>query len=137
MSDDVYFNEPGYEGEAGTVEGEKKNEAYSNIVRYANIKFAMLDNIRNPPKGFETIIKRHFYLKKEEIMKEVKKWIKYAEVREANYTGLINDHNRNWCDSFKKSKTAYLEMLKTAINDLETELNSIPAPSYKELKLKK
>lgn len=55
----------------------------------------MLDNIRNPPKGFETIIKRHFYLKKEEIMKEVKKWIKYAEVREANYTGLINDHNSN------------------------------------------
>jgi hypothetical protein len=31
MSDDVYYNEPGYEGEAGTVEGDRKNEAYSNI----------------------------------------------------------------------------------------------------------
>jgi len=53
MSEDVYFNEPGYEGEAGTEEGDRKNEAYSNIVRYSNIKFAMIDAIKNPPKGFE------------------------------------------------------------------------------------
>ena len=43
MSEEVYFNEPGYEGEAGTTEGEKKNEGYSNIVRLCNIKFAMID----------------------------------------------------------------------------------------------
>lgn len=52
MSEEVYFNEPGFEGEQGTTEGEKKNEAYSNIVRYCNIKFAMVENMRNPPKGF-------------------------------------------------------------------------------------
>jgi ubiquitin-protein ligase len=34
MSEEVYYNEPGYEHEAGTTEGEAKNEAYSNIVRY-------------------------------------------------------------------------------------------------------
>jgi len=43
MSEEVYFNEPGFEGEAGTEEGERKNEAYSNIVRYCNIKYAMTD----------------------------------------------------------------------------------------------
>ena len=43
MSELVYFNEPGFEGEQGTEEGEKKNEGYSNIVRYCNIKFAMRD----------------------------------------------------------------------------------------------
>jgi len=43
MSEDVYFNEPGFEGEQGTEEGEKKNEAYSNIVRYCNIKYAMIE----------------------------------------------------------------------------------------------
>jgi len=37
MSEDVYFNEPGFEGEASTAEGEAKNEAYSNIVKYGNI----------------------------------------------------------------------------------------------------
>ena len=63
MSEDVYFNEPGFEGEAGSDEGERKNEAYSNIVRYSNVKFAMVDTIKNPPKGFEEVVKRHFYLK--------------------------------------------------------------------------
>lgn len=52
MSEDIYFNEPGFEHEQGTLEGEKKNEAYANIVRYGNVKFAMLENIKNPPKGF-------------------------------------------------------------------------------------
>jgi len=37
--------------------------------------------MKNPPKGFESIIKRHFYLKKEEILEETKKWLKYAEKR--------------------------------------------------------
>ena len=42
MAEEVYFNEPGFENEAGTVEGEKKNEGYANIVRFANVKFCML-----------------------------------------------------------------------------------------------
>ena len=41
MSEEVYFNEPGYEHEQGTPAGEQKNDAYSNIVRYCNVKFAM------------------------------------------------------------------------------------------------
>ena len=111
MSEEVYFNEPGFENEQGTEEGEKKNEAYSNIVRYGNVKFAMLENIRNPPKGFESIIRRHFYLKRDEIMEECRKWIKYAEKRPANYVGLVNDHNVSWAAEFKKTKTQYKEML--------------------------
>jgi len=111
MSEEVYFNEPGFEGEQGTEEGEKKNEAYSNIVRYGNIKFAMLENIKNPPKGFESVIRRHFYLKKDEIMDECRKWLKYAEKRAANYVGLVNDHNSSWASEYKKSKTQYKENL--------------------------
>lgn len=71
MSEEVYFNEPGFENEAGTTEGEKKNEGYSNIVRYANVRFAMLGQLKNPPKGFESVVKRHFYIKKFEIIQEV------------------------------------------------------------------
>ena len=97
MAEEVYFNEPGFEHEQGTEEGDRKNEAYSNIVRYCNIKYAMIDNIRNPPKGFETVIRRHFYLKKDEILEECRKWVKYATKREASYNGLINEHNNNWC----------------------------------------
>ena len=43
MSEEVYYNESGYEHEAGTTEGETKNEAYSNIVRYCNIQYAMIE----------------------------------------------------------------------------------------------
>ena len=112
MSEDVYFNEPSFESEAGTVEGDKKNEAYSNIVRYSNVKFAMIDAIKNPTPGFETIIRRHFFLKKDEILEEMRKWLKFALVREASYTGLINDHNSNWCTEFKTDKRRYHDMLQ-------------------------
>ena len=136
MSEEIYFNEPGYEGESGTEEGERKNEAYCNIVRYCNIKYAMVDAIKNPPKGFETVIRRHFYLKKNEILEEVRKWVKYAEHRNASYNGLVNDHNSSWCTSFKASKTKYKEMLLEAIKELETELNKLQPPSGKDLKQK-
>lgn len=43
MSEEVYFNEPGFEQESGTEEGERKNEGYSNVVRYCNIRYAMID----------------------------------------------------------------------------------------------
>jgi hypothetical protein len=42
MSDDVYFNEPGFENEAETKEGQERNEAYSNIVKYCNVMYAMI-----------------------------------------------------------------------------------------------
>ena len=45
------------------------NNGYCNIVKYANIKYAMIDMINNPPKGFEDIIRTHFYLNKENIKK--------------------------------------------------------------------
>jgi hypothetical protein len=78
MSEEVYFNEPGFEQEAGTPEGEKRNEGYSNIVRYGNVKYAMLGQLKTPSKGFESIIKRHFYLKKESVLKTCYRWIERA-----------------------------------------------------------
>ena len=43
MSNDVYFNEPGYSNEIGTPEGEERNNAYRNFVRYGNLKHAMIE----------------------------------------------------------------------------------------------
>jgi len=94
-------------------------------VRYGNIKFAMIDQIRDPPKGFESIVRRHFYLKKAEIMEEVNKWVEYADTKDATYTGLINDHNGTWCNEFKKQKKAYHKKLVEAVAELEIELNKL------------
>jgi len=85
MSEEVYFNEPGYEHKAGTPQGEKYNEGYMNIVRYGNVKWAMLEHLKNPPKGFETAVKRHFYIKKAEILATCQEWIKMATSNEASY----------------------------------------------------
>jgi hypothetical protein len=53
MSNDVYFNEPGYEKEKKSNDGKKLNVGkikynyqylgYCNIVKYANIKYAMIE----------------------------------------------------------------------------------------------
>ena len=133
MSEEVYFNEPGFEGEQGTPEGERKNEAYSNVVRLGNIKYAMVGQIRNPPKGFETVVRRHFYLKKDAILKEVKGWVELADKNEASYAGIVYDHNYNWCKMFKENKGKYKEMLVEAIKELEDELNKLPPPSGEDI----
>ncbi|EGR33396.1 ubiquitin-like modifier activating enzyme 6, putative, partial [Ichthyophthirius multifiliis] len=127
MTEDVYFNEPGFEGQAGSDEGEKKNRAYQNIVKYCNIKFAMIDQILNPPKGFEDVIQRHFYIKKNEILSEVNQWIAQAESNDVNYTGLVYGHNTLWCQEFSQPNK-YKEMLIELVTQLNKTLNQIPSP---------
>ena len=128
MSDLVYFNEPSYEHEMGTPSGEAKNEAYSNIVRYSNIKYAMIEQIRNPSPGFEEVIKRHFYLKKDQILKEVKGWIERGKKAKADYDFLCTLHNKTWCEKFK-IHGEYVKMLNEIYVELEKVLNEIPLPS--------
>jgi hypothetical protein len=68
MSNDIYFNEPGFENFKGTEVGNLYNEGYSNVVKIANIRYAMIDIIKKPPKGFEDVVRKHFYIKKHEIL---------------------------------------------------------------------
>lgn len=136
MSEEVYFNEPGFEGEAGTPEGERKNEGYMNIVRYGNVKWAMLGHIKNPPPGFETVIKRHFYLKRANILKTTKEWLDRIEGNEASYAGLISDHNNAIAKDFKSSKDKYKEMLTATVKELEEELNKLEKPTNYQIKPK-
>jgi hypothetical protein len=89
----------------------------------------MLGQIRKPPKGFESVVRRHFYIKKAEILKEVHEWIELADKYEATYTGLVNDHNYNWANQFKTSKGKYKEMLVAVVKELEEELNNLERPT--------
>ena len=124
----VYFNEPGFEGEAGTTEGERKNEGYMNIVRYGNVKWAMLEKLKTPTKGFEDVIRRHFFVKRAEILAEVNYWLELTEKNEASYAGLTRDHNQRLCEQFAKSKTAYKEMLQEVVDELTDALNKMDRP---------
>ena len=59
--------------------------------------------------------------------------MKMAEENEATYTGLVNDHNYNWANQFKTSRTKYKEMLEAAVKQLEEELNKLEKPIDYEL----
>jgi len=48
---------------------------YSNIVRYGNVKYAMVQMLKTPPKEFEDVIKIHFFLNKENIIKVCNQWL--------------------------------------------------------------
>ena len=128
MSDLVYFNEPGFENLLDTPEGDKLNEGYSNIVRYNNIRVCMIDMIKNPPKGFENIIKIHFYLKKEKILKEVDSWIEKAKKIPYKFDGLSSGHNREYASKFT-DKNNYLKELTKIREELKNVLYSIKLDS--------
>ena len=69
-----YFNEPGYEFKMGTALGEKESLTYSSELFLHTITYAMIEVIKSPPKGFESVVQTHFSLKKEEIIQQVAKW---------------------------------------------------------------
>ena len=124
MSDLVYYNEPGHEGELGTKNGNELNEGYSNIVRYNNIRVCMIDAIKHPPKGFENIIKIHFFLKRDKILKEVDSWIDRAEKVPYQTGGLVSCHNSSYSSQFAH-KSTYVKELKKIRDELKTVLYSI------------
>ena len=69
-----YFNEPGYERNIGTIEGNKASFEYNEPLRYYTIQFAIIDQIKNGPSEYKEIIKNHFRIKKNDILNTCKKW---------------------------------------------------------------
>uniref|UniRef100_A0A7M4F5Y1 Baculoviral IAP repeat containing 6 n=1 Tax=Crocodylus porosus TaxID=8502 RepID=A0A7M4F5Y1_CROPO len=70
-----YFNEPGYERSRGTPSGTQSSREYDGNIRQATVKWAMLEQIRNPSPCFKEVIHKHFYLKRVEIMAQCEEWI--------------------------------------------------------------
>jgi molybdopterin/thiamine biosynthesis adenylyltransferase/ubiquitin-protein ligase len=124
MSDDVYFNEPGFEQEQGTPEGEKLNVGYANIVRFGCVKFAMLGQLKSPSRGFEDVVRKHFLLQETFVLEQCEEWINDA-LKPASYTGLIDDHNHNWASKFATSQGAYQTMLRAEVEELKTALAAL------------
>jgi baculoviral IAP repeat-containing protein 6 len=75
LIENPYFNEPGYERLMNTPEGDKKSSAYNDDIRYNTIKWAIINQINNPPEEYKDVILQHFKFKKDDILKTVKKWV--------------------------------------------------------------
>ena len=72
--DEPYFNEPGHERSMNTEPGKKASKEYNKNVKFNNLTWAMVDMLKKPPKGFESVIETHFKLKSNKILSEVGKW---------------------------------------------------------------
>lgn len=46
-----------------------------------NVRWAMMETINYPPKGFEEVVNLHFWLKREEICNQIEKWIEETQQR--------------------------------------------------------
>lgn len=109
------------------AEDSSENKMYSNIVKYNNVKFAMLGMLQNPPPEFKDVIFRHFALKRNAIMATVDKWLDEAKnfvtPNDGDIDYLVMDHNPHTSTLFKSY--SYYSMLLEARNELLVKLNSL------------
>uniref|UniRef100_A0A7E4VH33 UBC core domain-containing protein n=1 Tax=Panagrellus redivivus TaxID=6233 RepID=A0A7E4VH33_PANRE len=70
-----YFNEPGFERQQDSAKGDELSRKYNINIEHATLVHAMYEQLMNPPVYFEDIIRRHFWVKREEIIKQAEKWI--------------------------------------------------------------
>lgn len=73
---DPFFNEPGYEHWIGSEYGNQQSTQYNQDLQLYSVKYAMIDQLRNPCPEFEDVIRAHFYMKKDRILEEVQSWLK-------------------------------------------------------------
>jgi ubiquitin-protein ligase len=74
LIDEPYFNEPGYQNSMGTPTGQAQSRAYNENIQKQNVRYAIIEQIKNPPRGYEEIIHKHFSLQKVRILDTIEKW---------------------------------------------------------------
>ena len=72
MDNEIIQKEPAFEKQQVDC---LENIGYQWEVRYGNIRFAMIEMMKNPPRGFEEVVREHFRSKKKEILETVEKWV--------------------------------------------------------------
>ncbi|XP_078607185.1 uncharacterized protein LOC144879516 isoform X2 [Branchiostoma floridae x Branchiostoma japonicum] len=98
---DPMYNEPGYDGMKGTAETEEQSAKYNNKLQVDTVRWAMLHQIRQPPVGFEDVIRRHFFLQKEAVLQQCCRWLRDCRDEEK------------------------LPKLRRAVEELKTELDKL------------
>ena len=123
MNNDVIQKEPGYEGyETNSIE----NRDYVTIVKYGNLKYAMIDMIKNPPNGFKDIVHKHFALKKEKILESATKWLGELDNIGGGFGDcIVSSHNGSTIELL--SNNSALSVFEELVIELKGELDKLPA----------
>ena len=117
MTKNVLINEPGY----NTYRRRNSNilnRGYCNIVKYANINYAMIEYLKNPPECLKDAILNHFFYKKNRILEVCDKWLKRTS-KECSY------QNTKWSSIFSSEKQSYHEYLEKSVNELKYLLENL------------
>ena len=127
MTEGVIYNEPNCSFGKTNATYIKQDLGYCNIVRYGTVKYAMNDILEHVPVGFEDVIQKHFYYKKNEILKTCRKWLNEAKNPKAtaDYTGIVMNQNFEMAILFAKTKDAYYNELAKEILILRKNLNCL------------
>ena len=94
-----YFNEPGFEREIGTEEGQRRSKDYNRSVRENCVRWAMLDVLKNPKKEFQEAIRLHFKLQAEQIRSTISGWLQEEPV---HHRGVLEDLLRRLDEELRK-----------------------------------
>ena len=77
--EEPYFNEPGYQNSQGSEKGNIQSKYYNENIRIQNIKYGIIDQIKNPPKEFEDVIKKHYQINLDKIKKNISEWMEESK----------------------------------------------------------
>lgn len=117
MDNDILQKEPSFHN---LPRNSPENLGYQQEVMYGNIKFAMIDMIRNPPIGMEEIVRNHFKIKKTEIQNTIKLWIENLRKNSKSFLNgsqnqLINSeiYRNNPINTFTEASNELDSLLKT------------------------
>ena len=70
-----YFAEGGgHGGLQGTAAGRTGSARYNNEIRLSTLRHAIIDQLKNPPKGFEDVVRRHFATFRRRLLIQAKVW---------------------------------------------------------------
>ena len=79
LVDEPYFNEPGWERQMHTESGKRRCFDYKDNIRLQTIRWAINNQIKKPPYGFEDFVKDHFFAKKDELIEVTESWVKESK----------------------------------------------------------
>jgi len=96
------------------------------VIRYGNVKYAMVAQLQQPPSGFQAVVRRHFFLKRDLILACVARWVdeaNSADGSKVDYSGLVMDHNPMIVPKFQKGD--YAKLLTEEVAILKEELGKL------------
>ena len=87
LSDQPYFNEPGFQSYAGTTTGQINSASYNKDIRLQNLRHALCPALTKPAPAFKDVLAAHFRHRKEFILKMLDNW----KAKDASMAQLVQE----------------------------------------------